>query len=156
MQESGGGLLNVGNADATSRGTPQVTSTVGGSGSVILTQGDINGQALGLTDSDASSSAAGGGLIQISNVTATATMTPTVTFTVAAGSSITSNSGTITFDATTNATPPAASNGTFDAGSQVDPSNGSGGNSITFSANHNLSDGNVITYSTNGNSAIRG
>ena len=83
-------------------------------------------------------------------------MNPTVTFTLAAGSSVTSNSGTITFDATHGQSPPASSDGTFNAGSQVDPSNGSGGNSITFSAAHNLSTGDVITYSTNGNPAIGG
>ena len=91
MQETGGGLLNIGDSSATSQGTPHVTVTVGGGGSTILTQGDISGQALGLTDSDSSSSSAGGGLIQIADVTATATMNPTVTFTVAAGSSITSS-----------------------------------------------------------------
>ena len=43
-------------SSATSQGSPHVSASVGGNGSVILTQGDINGQALGLTDSDASSS----------------------------------------------------------------------------------------------------
>ena len=69
---------------------------------------------------------------------------------------MTSNNGTITFDATHGQSPPASSDGTFNAGSQVDPSNGSGGNSITFSAAHNLSTGSVITYSPNGSPTIGG
>ena len=157
MKEDGGGALSIGDSSATSQGSPNTTASVGGGGSVILTQGDINGQALGLSDSDASSTSFTIGiLLQVGNFTASATMNPSVSFTVNAGASITSQSGTITFDATHGQAPPAASDGTFNAGSQVDPSNGSGGNSITFSAAHNLSTGNTITYSTNGNPAIGG
>ena len=75
---------------------------------------------------------------------------------VNAGANITSQSGTITFDATHGKAPPAASDGTFDAATQVDPSNGSGETRSPSRPRTTSRRATSITYSPNGNPTIGG
>ncbi|HTZ04687.1 MAG TPA: HYR domain-containing protein [Gaiellaceae bacterium] len=156
MSSTSAGLVSAGAANATAQASPSVGSTFGSGGSVVITTGNITAQALALTDADSTTGSYGGGLVQINDFSAVANDNPQVGFTVAAGANVTSQSGTITFDATHGALPPGGLPGSFDALAGVDPSNGSAGNSITFTSAHNLSTGASVTYNANGETPVGG
>ena len=133
-----------------------MSSTFGSDGSNVIAKGDITGQALSLTDADSTTGSSGGGLVHINDFSANASIAPNVGFTVASGATATSQGGTISFDASHDNAPSGGLDGSFDASSGVDPTNGSGGNSITFTANHNLGTGALVTYNANGNPVVGG
>ncbi|MDQ0612685.1 hypothetical protein QF046_000326 [Microbacterium sp. W4I4] len=141
MDNAAGGLLEISSSNSTAKGTPHVKTTLGGAASVILTTGAITAKAESLNDADAATSSASGGLLRISTFSASATMTPTVSLVVTGGASITSASGTITIDATSNRPPPPSSDGTFNAGTVS-------GNTISFALQHNAYTGQLVVYDT--------
>ncbi|NIO40353.1 MAG: hypothetical protein GTO41_09230, partial [Burkholderiales bacterium] len=152
MSNAQGGAVSVSDSHATSQGTPSVSITLGSSGNVIVANGNIDAQAIGLADSDAATTSGTGGAINVNLFEATATMNPTVMATVGGGASITSLSGTITVDATANQPPAPVSDGTFNAGTQV---NGTS-NTISFSLVHNAATGDIVTYDRKGQLQLPG
>ena len=145
MKEDGGGLLSVTDSQSHSSGSPTTAVTLGGNASTIRTGHDITASAFESYDSDASTSSATGGAINVSGFTATAGMTPISMASVTGGATITSDNGSISVDATANQPPAPVSDGHFDAA-------GISNNTITFLCNgtpcqSNATTGNPVTYS---------
>ncbi|MGH3261183.1 MAG: hypothetical protein ACRDNS_04220, partial [Trebonia sp.] len=167
MQESGGGLLQIGNSTSTAEGSPAVSITLGGGSSVIVAAGDIIASALSQNDFDSSTSSGTGGLLNVNNFTAQTCnlngsgnctpITPVISATVTGGAQITSDHGSISVDAASNQPPPPISDGTFNAGTQVNGAN----HTINFTCNGSpcatdATTGDAVTYQANGGGAVGG
>ncbi|MDF2732934.1 MAG: repeat-containing protein, partial [Desertimonas sp.] len=144
----GGGLIAIADSNSTAQGTPSVSATLGGASSVIITSGDISARAFSLNDADASTSSTTGGALNLNFFAASASMTPTVSTLVTGGAKI--SGGVITINATSNEAPQQASDGSFNAATDV--SNGS--NTITFNLIHNAFTGQLVVYDAQGGTEI--
>ncbi len=78
MSNAGGGALSISNSNSTSQGTPDVETTIGSSGPVIIASNNIHVQAVSFVDSDAGTNSDTGGALNVNLFKATASMTPTV------------------------------------------------------------------------------
>ena len=133
---------------------------------MIIVDGTINASALSQNDFDSSTSSGTGGLLNVNNFTAdTCTpitngckaINPTISATVTGGAQITSNHGSISVDAASNQPPPPISDGTFNAGTQVNGTT----HTITFTCNGSpcatdATTGDPITYQANGGGSVGG
>ncbi len=149
MDEAGGGLLSFTDSQSTTNGTPSVSLTFGGASSNIIVTNDATGSAVSQNDSDASTSSATGGALNVSGFTATSSLSPMVDASVTGGASITSLNGSISVDASSNGPPPPVSDGTFNAGTDVSD------NTVHFFCNGvpcitDATTGDTVTYDGNG------
>ena len=152
LTSAGGGLVDVNVSNATSAANPRTEIELGASGSKVKVSGNIGAAARADVDSDATNHNTSGGVIRVSLLNAGASASPELKGTIWDGSSFTAG-GTITIAVEHNKALP---NGSFDAGTQVDTSNGAAGNSITFASPHGFVDGEVITYDARGNTVVGG
>ncbi|HEX5589271.1 MAG TPA: hypothetical protein VFX65_03140, partial [Candidatus Limnocylindrales bacterium] len=165
IQSTQGGGVSVGDSASTSNSNPEVSVELGASGSKVRTSAGISAKGTSAYDSDATSGALSIGAVSISSLDATATADPKVTVTVNDGASFTAG-GLIELFAAQNQVTQPLSDGTFDASDAcplnasspgcVDTSNGSTGNSITFSLPHGMQTGEVVTYDAVGQTTLVG
>ena len=157
--KAGGAIQVTASSTARASSTPTVRATIGSSGAVIRTLGDLTVKAAGITDADSSAQTATGGFVNVQSFAANASTQPTVAVNVGADARLGSGA-TITIAAVHNESPPPQSDGTFTAPGAVDTSNGTTGNKITFALPHGLGSGDVVTYDAQlnlaGNTAIGG
>ena len=146
LDTRGGGLIKITTGStALAESKPTVTTTIGGSGSTIVTSGNMDVQATGITDADASATTVSGGFVNVALFSSTARTQPNVNVVVAASSHLGSG-GTITIGASHNPVTQQLSDGSFTAPGAVDTSNGATGNTISFTLPHGLQTGDVVTY----------
>ena len=146
LDTRGGGLIKITTGStALAESKPTVTTTIGGSGSTIITSGNLDVQATGITDADASATTVSGGFVNVAVFSSTARTQPNVNVVVAASSHLGSG-GTITIGASHNPVTQPLSDGSFTAPGAVDTSNGATGNTISFTLPHGLQTGDVVTY----------
>ena len=157
--KAGGAIQVTASSAARASSTPTVRATIGTSGAVIRTLGDLTVKAAGITDADSSAQTATGGFVNVQSFAANASTQPTVAVNVGADARLGSGA-TITIAAVHNESPPPQSDGTFTAPGAVDTANGATGNKITFALPHGLGSGDVVTYDAQlnlaGNTAIGG
>ena len=146
LDTRGGGLIKITTGStALAESKPTVTTTIGGSGSTIVTSGNMDVQATGITDADASATTVSGGFVNVAVFSSTARTQPNVNVVVAASSHLGSG-GTITIGASHNPVTQPLSDGSFTAPGAVDTTNGATGNTISFTLPHGLQTGDVVTY----------
>ncbi len=153
LDTSTGGLVDIQantGSHATTNSTVSAQLGDDAGGSVVNASNDITLRAGSITDADATTRSASGGGINVHVYSANADTTPHIDVKVGAGTSVTAP--TVTVDAEHDTTPPTYSDGTFDAGTQVDGSDGFSGNKITFTADHGLGTGQIVTYVANASS----
>ena len=144
----GGGAISIADSNSTAQGTPSVSTTLGGASSVIITSGDISARAFSLNDADASTSSTTGGALNLNFFGSSASMNPTVSTLVTGGAKI--SGGVITINATSNEAPQQASDGSFNAATDV----ANGSNTITFNLIHNAFTGQLVVYDAQGGTEI--
>ena len=152
MTNIGGGVLSISNSNSTATGNPVVAIEIGSSQKVIIATNDITAKAFAHADSDSSTSSDSGGALNVNLFTANASLTPTARATVGGGSTITSDHGSVTVNATVNELPAPSSDGTFTASTDVSD----GANQITFAKPHNAVSGQAVVYHSNGQTEVVG
>ena len=159
MSNVGGGALSISSSDSTSRGTPNVSSTLGSGGSIVVATGDITGTALSYTGSSSSTSSGTGGALNVNDFSADASMDPTVTFTVNGGSTTTSQFGTVSLGATHNESPNTFASASGGGGGFINVGSGTSGSRehLTISNTvYGVVNGVDVAITTHGNVLVEG
>jgi len=148
LTQSSGGVVSVTDATVNSTTSPTVSAQLGGT---IRATGSVTLQTNSFTDADGTIRGGSGGVVNVTNYNANATNTPTASASVLDNAAITSGGG-VTVSTLQGIPPTPLSDGTFDAATQVDPSQ----NTISFDDDHGLSNGDTIVYDAKDNPVISG